>query len=82
MVSAAMKKGRSEGCNMALNKQEIADLYRKRSKRYDFTAQLYYLPGFREYAYREKAVKARAEARGHRCGNRLWHRPQFQAASE
>lgn len=64
MVSAAMKKGRSEGCNMALNKQEIADLYRKRSKRYDFTAQLYYLPGFREYAYREKAVKALALKRG------------------
>jgi len=45
---------------MALNKQELVDVYRKRAKRYDFTAQLYYLIGFREWAYREKAVKALA----------------------
>jgi ubiquinone/menaquinone biosynthesis C-methylase UbiE len=45
---------------MALNKNEIADLHRLRAKRYDFTAQPYYLVGFREWAYREKAVKALA----------------------
>jgi len=43
---------------MALNNQELVEVYRKRAKRYDFTAQLYYLIGFREWAYREKAVKA------------------------
>jgi len=43
---------------MALNNQELVEVYRKRAKRYDFTAQLYYLMGFREWAYREKAVKA------------------------
>jgi demethylmenaquinone methyltransferase/2-methoxy-6-polyprenyl-1,4-benzoquinol methylase len=45
---------------MALNEQELVDVYRKRAKRYDFTAQLYYLVGFREWAYREEAVKALA----------------------
>jgi demethylmenaquinone methyltransferase/2-methoxy-6-polyprenyl-1,4-benzoquinol methylase len=43
---------------MALNNQELVEVYKKRAKRYDFTAQLYYLIGFREWAYREKAVKA------------------------
>jgi len=38
-------------------KKEIIDLYRKRGKRYDFTANLYYLFGFREYAYRRRAVE-------------------------
>src|SRR6516225_4867472 len=45
---------------MALNEQELVDVYTKRAKRYDFTAQLYYLIGFREWAYREKAIKALA----------------------
>jgi len=45
---------------MALNKQEIVEVYRKRAKRYNFTAQLYYLLGFREWAYRKKAVQALA----------------------
>jgi demethylmenaquinone methyltransferase/2-methoxy-6-polyprenyl-1,4-benzoquinol methylase len=49
---------------MALNKQEIVEVYRKRAKRYNFTAQLYYLLGFREWAYREKAVEALALKRG------------------
>jgi len=42
---------------MALFKDEIVILYRKRAKHYDFTANLYYLMGFREQAYRRKAVR-------------------------
>lgn len=49
---------------MASDKKELVDLYRRRAKRYDFTAQSYYLVGFREWAYREKAVKALALKRG------------------
>lgn len=45
---------------MPLNKREIVDLYRRRAKHYDFTAQLYYLAGFREWAYRKRAVDALA----------------------
>ncbi|MEW6054833.1 MAG: class I SAM-dependent methyltransferase [Nitrospirota bacterium] len=41
-----------------LNKEQITTLYRKRAKRYNFTANLYYLIGFRESAYRKKAVEA------------------------
>jgi ubiquinone/menaquinone biosynthesis C-methylase UbiE len=40
------------------NKRELATLYSKRAKHYNFTANLYYLLGFREYAYRKKAVHA------------------------
>jgi ubiquinone/menaquinone biosynthesis C-methylase UbiE len=43
---------------MALTKKRIIDLYRLRSRHYDITANLYYLLGFREQAYRKKAVKA------------------------
>lgn len=43
---------------MALTEKAIIDLYRLRSRHYDITANLYYLVGFREYAYRKKAVKA------------------------
>lgn len=49
---------------MALNKTEIVQVYRRRARRYNFTAQLYYLMGFREWAYRKKAVKALALKRG------------------
>jgi ubiquinone/menaquinone biosynthesis C-methylase UbiE len=42
---------------MALTKKRIIDLYRLRSRHYDITANLYYLVGFREQAYRRKAVK-------------------------
>ncbi len=38
------------------SKQELIDLYRQRAGRYDFTANLYYLVGVREYAYRKQAV--------------------------
>jgi ubiquinone/menaquinone biosynthesis C-methylase UbiE len=41
------------------NEQEhITKLYRRRAKNYDVTANLYYLIGFREWAYRRRAVKA------------------------
>ena len=43
---------------MALDKGSIALLYRKRSKRYDFSANAYYLLGFREFAYRKIGVEA------------------------
>jgi demethylmenaquinone methyltransferase/2-methoxy-6-polyprenyl-1,4-benzoquinol methylase len=43
---------------MALSKKSIIELYRKRGKRYDISANLYYLLGFREQAYRKKAVEA------------------------
>ncbi len=43
---------------MAFTKEEIVSIYRKRAKYYDFTANLYYLFGFREQAYRKKAVVA------------------------
>ncbi len=41
-----------------LDKYALAGLYRKRAKNYDITANLYYLIGFREFAYRKKAVEA------------------------
>jgi ubiquinone/menaquinone biosynthesis C-methylase UbiE len=46
------------------SKAEVADLYRKRAKRYDFTANLYYLIGLREWAYRKQAVEALNLQRG------------------
>lgn len=49
---------------MALSRSELAALYRKRAKRYDWTANLYYLIGFREWAYRKKAVAALRLKRG------------------
>ena len=47
-----------------LGKREVINLYRKRAKRYDFTANLYYLIGFRLQAYRKKAVQALNLQRG------------------
>lgn len=43
---------------MALSKDEVIRLYRRRAGRYDLSANLYYLVGFREYAYRKQAVEA------------------------
>ncbi len=43
---------------MTLDKSSIALLYRKRAKRYDFSANAYYLLGFREFAYRNIGVEA------------------------
>ncbi len=39
------------------DKKALVDLYRKRAGHYNFTANLYYLIGFREMAYRRKAVE-------------------------
>lgn len=36
--------------------QQIIEIYRKRAQNYDFTANLYYLLGYREWAYRRQAV--------------------------
>jgi hypothetical protein len=41
---------------MALDKIGVARLYQKRAKNYDLSANLYYLLGIREFAYRKKAV--------------------------
>lgn len=38
------------------SKQQLIDLYRKRAPHYDFSANLYYLIGVREFAYRKQAV--------------------------
>lgn len=43
---------------MRLTRHELRALYRKRAKRYDFTSNLYYLVGFRTWAFRKKAVAA------------------------
>lgn len=42
----------------AASRSELVDLYRRRARTYDFTANLYYLIGFREWAYRKRAVEA------------------------
>lgn len=42
---------------MALDKNSLAQLYSKRARNYDFTANAYYLLGFREFAYRREAVQ-------------------------
>jgi len=39
-------------------KNYIIETYRKRAANYDFTANLYYLFGYREWAYRRMAVEA------------------------
>ena len=39
-------------------KKHVIRTYRKRAANYDFTANLYYLFGYREWAYRKMAVKA------------------------
>jgi len=43
---------------VTLSWEQIRDLYRKRAGRYDLTANLYYLIGFRERHYRKRAVAA------------------------
>jgi demethylmenaquinone methyltransferase/2-methoxy-6-polyprenyl-1,4-benzoquinol methylase len=43
---------------MTLDKRSIALLYRKRAKLYDFSANAYYLLGFREFEYRKIGVEA------------------------
>lgn len=41
---------------MALDRSEVIEVHRRRARRYDFTANLYYLIGFRLGAYRRAAV--------------------------
>lgn len=43
---------------MAIQPDEVASLYNKRARHYDISANLYYLMGFREQAYRKQAVQA------------------------
>ena len=43
---------------MAFTKREIIDIYHRRAPHYDISANLYYVIGFRESAYRKKAVAA------------------------
>ena len=43
---------------MALAKNRIAEIYRKRARYYDYSANFYYLIGIREFAYRRIAVEA------------------------
>jgi ubiquinone/menaquinone biosynthesis C-methylase UbiE len=43
---------------MPLDKISVARLYQKRAENYDISANLYYLIGIREFAYRKKAVDA------------------------
>ena len=49
--------------NDSISKDEVRDIYRKRAKRYDFTANLYYLIGFREWSYRRRAAAAKERSR-------------------
>ncbi len=49
---------------MALEKAAIAQVYDKRAKRYNLSANLYYLIGIREFAYRKMAVRALDLKRG------------------
>ena len=43
---------------MAFTKTQVMQLYERRARRYDTTANLYYALGFRETPYRKKAVEA------------------------
>jgi len=45
-------------------RREIIDIYRARAKNYDFTANLYYLIGYPEWAHRRKAVDTLMLERG------------------
>lgn len=59
-----------------MNIDGIRDLYRKRAGNYDFTAQLYYLVGYRLLKYRKMAIKGLNLKRGDRivdigCGTGL-----------
>jgi ubiquinone/menaquinone biosynthesis C-methylase UbiE len=49
---------------MAMDKISVARLYQKRAENYDISANLYYLIGIREFAYRRKAVDALKLERG------------------
>lgn len=72
---------------MALTKSHLRELYRRRAARYDFTANLYYLVGFREARYRKRAVSALGLKRGDTvveigCGTGLNFRYLLQSIGE
>jgi demethylmenaquinone methyltransferase/2-methoxy-6-polyprenyl-1,4-benzoquinol methylase len=46
------------GNHAVVSKDEVVNIYRKRARRYDYTANLYYLIGVREWAYRRRAIDA------------------------
>ena len=52
------------GLRMALDKNSLAELYAKRARLYDLSANAYYLLGFREFAYRKAAIRALNLKRG------------------
>jgi ubiquinone/menaquinone biosynthesis C-methylase UbiE len=41
----------------AINSREIEEIYNRRAGHYNFSANLYYLIGFREWAYRKEAIR-------------------------
>jgi ubiquinone/menaquinone biosynthesis C-methylase UbiE len=49
---------------MADSARDILEFFRKRAGRYDFTTGLAYAIGFRDWAYRQRAVDALALAQG------------------
>jgi len=49
---------KGENIMSPLNKSQVQQLYSKRARRYDVTANLYYAIGFREFLYRKRAVDA------------------------
>ena len=49
---------------MALDRNEVIEIYRRRARRYDFTANFYYLIGFRIQACRRAAVDSLALGNG------------------
>lgn len=44
--------------------QRLVTIYRTRARRYDLSAKLYYLAGFRQMGYRKQAIRALNLARG------------------
>jgi demethylmenaquinone methyltransferase/2-methoxy-6-polyprenyl-1,4-benzoquinol methylase len=45
-------------------REEVLGVYRKRARHYNLTANAYYLLGFREWAYRKRAIEALGLQRG------------------
>jgi len=43
--------------NVVTQQQLVRQLYKKRARHYDLSANLYYLTGFREFAYRKRAIE-------------------------
>jgi demethylmenaquinone methyltransferase/2-methoxy-6-polyprenyl-1,4-benzoquinol methylase len=47
-----------------IERTEVREVYRRRARWYDVSANAYYLAGFREWAYRSRAVRALGAGRG------------------